>query len=69
MLLYPLQHSSVASQMIPMRKNCEELYGRKIGLIHYGGEFVAGESKRIKELLEYCEDIYNEMVFKSVGTT
>ena len=68
-LLYPLQHSSVASQMIPMRKSCEELYGRKISLIHYGGEFVAGDTKKIAELLNYCEDIYSEMISKSVGTT
>lgn len=68
-LLYPLAHGHNHPEMVSMRETSEKLYGNLYNMIHYGGEFIAGNQGNLKDFLCSCEVIYDDMVKKSIRTT
>lgn len=58
LMLYPVNHGYLQDKRQRIRKNYQKLYKKNdTNIIHYGGEFFAGNKKLLQELLAHCHEI------------
>lgn len=58
LILYPVAHSFSQIKRAEIRENYRTMYPVKCdNLVHYGGEFFAGNKKQIQRLVDACETV------------
>lgn len=63
-LLYPVNHSFRHPDREVIRRDFERFYpeeSKRVNLVHYGGEFVAGTPEALTLYLAYCEKVYERL--------
>lgn len=63
-LLYPLGHSFSHSDRDTIRKDFVKLYpdeAKEREIVHYGGEFIAGNINSLKAYMEVCSSVFEKM--------
>jgi hypothetical protein len=68
-LLYDTAHKLSSEQMQTMNAEYYALYGKKVLLTQFGGEFVCGNQTLLKVFLDECVSIYTDMQEKNFKTT
>lgn len=60
-LLYEVGHAYCHHDREIIFKDYKRLYGSDIKPVHYGGEFIAGNSKAVESFMNACADVYEDM--------
>ena len=58
LLLYNINHSYANKYRKSIVQNYQHLYQNDKNLVHYGGEFIGGTNKVLKNFIEKCDKVY-----------
>jgi len=67
-LLYILPRAYDHNILKLMREEYSQIYNRDLSLIHYGGEFVAGNKQQLIIFMNKCRVVYNKMMSSGIRT-